>query len=108
MTMSDGKSENRFDFRTIEAKWRARWQHPNLFRVENHSDRPKFYGLDMFPYPSGAGIGVGRRRNYVPLDVACRRKVMQRYSYSMTIAAARTIDPRAASETRPSRWIKRS
>src|SRR5580658_10202831 len=77
MTMSDEKSENRFDFRTIEAKWRERWQHANLFRVENHSERPKFYGLDMFPYPSGAGISVGHCRNYVPLDVACRHKVMQ-------------------------------
>jgi leucyl-tRNA synthetase len=48
--------------------------------VDSTSDRPKFYGLDMFPYPSGAGISVGHCRNYVPLDVACRHKVMQGYN----------------------------
>jgi leucyl-tRNA synthetase len=82
--------ENRTDFRTydfraydfcaIEAKWQRRWEETDLFRVDNQSDRPKFYGLDMFPYPSGAGISVGHCRNYVPLDVACRLKVMQGYN----------------------------
>ena len=72
-------SENpdRYDFQAIEAKWQERWEETGLFRVENHSDKPKFYGLDFFPYPSGAGISVGHCRNYVPLDVACRLKVMQ-------------------------------
>ena len=56
------------------------WEETGLFRVENHSDKPKFYGLDFFPYPSGAGISVGHCRNYVPLDVACRLKVMQGYN----------------------------
>jgi leucyl-tRNA synthetase len=72
--------ENRYDFRAIEAKWQRRWEEADLFRVENQSDQPKFYGLDMFPYPSGAGISVGHCRNYVPLDVACRLKVMQGYN----------------------------
>jgi leucyl-tRNA synthetase len=71
------QTENRYDFRAIEAKWQRRWEETGLFRVENHSDKPKFYGLDFFPYPSGAGISVGHCRNYVPLDVACRLKVMQ-------------------------------
>ena len=76
---SEPTSENydRYDFRAIEAKWQRRWEETGLFRVENHSDKPKFYGLDFFPYPSGAGISVGHCRNYVPLDVACRLKVMQ-------------------------------
>ncbi|HZP80576.1 MAG TPA: leucine--tRNA ligase, partial [Chthonomonadaceae bacterium] len=78
--MSDDKSENRYDFRAIEQKWQRRWEEARLFRVENASDRPKFYGLDFFPYPSGAGISVGHCRNYVPLDVACRHKVMQGYN----------------------------
>ena len=78
--MTDEINENRYDFRAIEKKWQARWEEDNLFRVENHSDRPKFYGLDFFPYPSGAGISVGHCRNYVPLDVACRHKTMQGYS----------------------------
>ena len=77
---TDGQNENRYDFRAIEAKWQRRWEETGLFRVENHSDKPKFYGLDFFPYPSGAGISVGHCRNYVPLDVACRLKVMQGYN----------------------------
>ena len=44
--MTDEMNENRYDFRAIEPKWQARWEEDNLFRVENHSDRPKFYGLD--------------------------------------------------------------
>jgi len=86
--MSDDKRDKRdirqdataYDFRYIEAKWQRRWEETALFRVEERSDRPKFYGLDMFPYPSGAGISVGHCRNYVPLDVACRLKVMQGYN----------------------------
>ena len=70
-------NENRYDFRAIEQKWQKRWDETQLFRVDNSSDRPRFYGLDMFPYPSGAGISVGHCRNYVPLDVACRHKTMQ-------------------------------
>lgn len=73
-------NENRYDFRAIESKWQQRWEETGLFRVENHSDKPKFYGLDFFPYPSGAGISVGHCRNYVPLDVACRLRVMQGYN----------------------------
>ncbi|HZO87236.1 MAG TPA: leucine--tRNA ligase [Chthonomonadaceae bacterium] len=79
--MSDDHNDNRYDFRTIEAKWQRRWEAANLFHVENNSDLPKFYGLDMFPYPSGAGISVGHcAKNYIPLDVACRHKVMQGYN----------------------------
>src|SRR5580692_10837006 len=83
-TMSDATGENeienRYDFRAIEAKWQARWDEAGLFRTDDSDARPKFYGLDMFPYPSGAGISVGHCRNYVPLDVACRYKVMQGYN----------------------------
>lgn len=80
--MSDvrGENENRYDFQTIEAKWQSRWEDSDLFRTDDSDERPKFYGLDMFPYPSGAGISVGHCRNYVPLDVACRFKVMQGFN----------------------------
>ncbi len=71
---------NQYDFRVIEAKWQKRWEEADLFRVEYDPTRPKFYGLDFFPYPSGAGISVGHCRNYVPLDVACRLKGMQGYN----------------------------
>ena len=78
--MTDDRIENRYEFRAIEKKWQHRWQAADLFRVENSSDKPKFYGLDFFPYPSGAGLSVGHCKNYVPLDVACRLKVMQGYN----------------------------
>jgi leucyl-tRNA synthetase len=78
--MSDDRTENRYPFRDIETGWQQRWEQADLFRVDTGSDRPKFYGLDFFPYPSGAGISVGHCRNYVPLDAACRHKVMQGYN----------------------------
>jgi leucyl-tRNA synthetase len=61
----------------FEAKWRERWAKSDLFRTREEAGRPKFYGLDFFPYPSGAGLSVGHCRNYVPTDVICRMKYMQ-------------------------------
>jgi leucyl-tRNA synthetase len=78
--MTDERIENRYDFRTIEKKWQQRWEQADLFRVHLESDKPKFYGLVMFPYPSGAGISVGHCKNYIPPDVACRLKRMQGFN----------------------------
>ena len=79
--MTDERVEkNRYEFQEIEAKWQKRWQETGLFRVENASDKPKFYALSFFPYPSGAGISVGHCRNYVPVDVSCRYKTMKGYN----------------------------
>lgn len=64
----------------FEAKWRARWRDADLFVTRELPDRPKFYGLDFFPYPSGAGLSVGHCRNYIPTDVLCRMKVMQGFN----------------------------
>jgi len=61
----------------IEAKWQAKWKEADLFKTREDADRPKFYGLDFFPYPSGAGLSVGHCRNYIPTDVLCRMKFMQ-------------------------------
>lgn len=61
----------------FEAKWRARWKDSDLFRTREEAGRPKFYGLDFFPYPSGAGLSVGHCSNYIPTDVLCRLKYMQ-------------------------------
>jgi len=77
---AENNSTGQYDFRAIERKWQQRWEEAQLFRVEIRHDRPKFYGLDMFPYPSGAGLSVGHCRNYIPLDVACRLKVLQGYN----------------------------
>lgn len=64
----------------FEAKWRERWLTADLFRTRTTEGAPKFYGLDFFPYPSGAGLSVGHCRNYVPTDVLCRMKAMQGFN----------------------------
>ncbi|MCO5295502.1 MAG: leucine--tRNA ligase [Fimbriimonadaceae bacterium] len=68
---------DRYEPSTFEAKWRERWKEADLFRTREEPERPKFYGLDFFPYPSGAGLSVGHCRNYIPTDVQCRMKFMQ-------------------------------
>ena len=63
----------------IDPKWRARWTEQDLYRTPEPSDRPTFYCLDFFPYPSGDGISVGHLRNYVPTDVISRVMRMRGY-----------------------------
>ncbi len=62
----------RVDFRQLEAKWRPYWRAIDLYRTEEQPDRPKYYILDYFPYPSGEGLSVGHCRNYVPTCVNAR------------------------------------
>lgn len=69
--------ESRYDFRMIEKKWRAEWE-KNPINKED-AVKPKFYCLDMFPYPSGSGLHVGHWRGYVLSDVVSRYKVLQGY-----------------------------
>ncbi|MGI6295312.1 MAG: leucine--tRNA ligase [Armatimonadota bacterium] len=73
-------SDRRYDFSEIEKKWQLKWKQADLFRTEDSTDKPKFYGLDFFPYPSGAGLSVGHCRNYIPTDVACRYRRMKGYN----------------------------
>src|ERR1051325_863628 len=72
--------DDRYDFKTIEAKWQKRWEEEKTFRAADRSDKPKYYTLEMFPYPSGAGLSVGHIKNYAPTDAYCRFKAMQGYS----------------------------
>ena len=65
-----------YDFRSIEQKWQARWEAEGTFVARVREDRPKFYCLEMFPYPSGSGLHVGHLKNYVPMDAFCRFKAM--------------------------------
>ena len=71
---------DRYDPSSFEAEWRAKWAEAELFRTREREGAPKFYGMDFFPYPSGAGLSVGHCRNYVPTDVLCRMKAMQGYN----------------------------
>jgi len=69
--------DERYNFREIEAKWQGRWAEADLYRTEPDSGKPKYYGLEMFPYPSGAGLSVGHFKNYAPTDAFLRLKAMQ-------------------------------
>ena len=71
---------DRYEPSAFEAKWRERWKDADLFITREEPGRNKFYGLDFFPYPSGAGLSVGHCRNYIPTDVLCRMRYMQGYN----------------------------
>jgi leucyl-tRNA synthetase len=64
----------------IESKWQKYWQENNIYHVENQSDKQKYYVLDMFPYPSGAGLHVGHPLGYIATDIFSRYKKMQGFN----------------------------
>ncbi|MCB1479841.1 MAG: class I tRNA ligase family protein, partial [Rhodobiaceae bacterium] len=66
-------SVERYNARAIEPKWQRTWDEAGVFRAENDPSRPKYYVLEMFPYPSG-NIHIGHGRNYVMGDVVARYK----------------------------------
>jgi leucyl-tRNA synthetase len=72
--------EKEYRFRVLEEKWRDKWEELRLYRAQDFSEKPKFYLLVMFPYPSGAGLHVGHTRNYVPADVVARFKRMNGFN----------------------------
>ena len=69
-----------YNFSEIENKWRNHWALNQTFKAEDASDKPKFYVLDMFPYPSGAGLHVGHPLGYIASDIYARYKRLCGYN----------------------------
>ncbi len=69
-----------YDFRRIEEKWKKVWDEKEVYKVTEDSARPKYYVLDMFPYPSGAGLHVGHPLGYVASDIYARYKRLKGYN----------------------------
>lgn len=70
----------RYNPNEIEAHWQKYWAENKTFSAENHSEKPKYYALDMFPYPSGAGLHVGHPLGYIASDIYARYKRHQGYN----------------------------
>ncbi|MFT3846768.1 MAG: class I tRNA ligase family protein [Lacibacter sp.] len=69
-----------YKFREIEKKWQQHWNQSGAYKVSNESSKPKFYVLDMFPYPSGAGLHVGHPLGYIASDIFSRFKRLKGYN----------------------------
>ena len=70
----------KYDFKSVEQKWQARWEDEKIFSAKNDFTKPKFYGLVEFPYPSGSGMHVGHIKAYSGLEVVSRKRRMEGYN----------------------------
>lgn len=69
-----------YNFKAAEKKWQEKWEEAGVFHAVDNSDKPKFYGLVEFPYPSGAGMHVGHIKAYSGLEVVSRKRRLQGYN----------------------------
>ena len=70
----------KYDFARIEKKWQDKWEETKPYAAETGSEKPKFYGLIEFPYPSGQGLHVGHPRPFTAMDIVTRKKRMEGYN----------------------------
>ncbi|MBR2622177.1 MAG: class I tRNA ligase family protein, partial [Clostridia bacterium] len=70
----------KYDVSAVEQKWQKKWEEAGIFNAEDYSEKPKFYGLVEFPYPSGSGMHVGHIKAYSGLEVISRKRRMQGYN----------------------------
>ncbi len=70
----------KYDFLSIEKKWQDKWDEEKAFKAENSYEKPKYYALVEFPYPSGQGLHIGHPRPYTAMDIVARKKRMQGYN----------------------------
>lgn len=69
-----------YNFRSIEKKWQKAWTEQEVYKVSNSSTKPKYYVLDMFPYPSGSGLHVGHPLGYIASDIFSRHKRLKGFN----------------------------
>ncbi len=69
-----------YNFKEFEKKWQDIWEEKGIFHAQTNSDKPKFFTMIEFPYPSGAGLHVGHPRSYTALDIVARKRRMQGYN----------------------------
>ena len=70
----------KYDHKQIEKKWQDRWENAGVFHASDSHEKPKYYALIEFPYPSGQGLHVGHPRSYTAMDIIARKRRMQGYN----------------------------
>ena len=75
-----------YNFISIEEKWQRYWREKKVYSSSNNSDLPKYYVLDMFPYPSGSGLHVGHPLGYIASDIISRYKRTKGQKRKVTIS----------------------
>ena len=71
---------SKYNHKEVEKKWKKNWESSGIYKTKEESGKPKYYVLDMFPYPSGAGLHVGHPKGYIATDIVGRMKMMQGFN----------------------------